>query len=166
RQPRPQRDRRDAGAELRRHRQGDRGDGLQRLPRPAVHPEARGRRVAGAGVPHLRRVSATCVRGPATVVAGTRTRDSIDGGGMADFDSPWKEALELYFPAFLLLFYPHIHADIDWPRGHEFLNKELQRLAPKGGRGRLYVDKLVKVWRKDGREAWVLIHVEVQTQRD
>ncbi len=31
--------------------------------------------------------------------------------------------------------------------------------------GRLYVDKLVKVWRKNGREAWVLIHVEVQTQR-
>src|SRR5262249_41727596 len=28
------------------------------------------------------------------------------------------------------------------------------------------VDKLVKVWRKSGREVWVLIHVEVQTQRD
>jgi hypothetical protein len=28
------------------------------------------------------------------------------------------------------------------------------------------VDKLVKVWRKNGREVWVLIHVEVQTQRE
>jgi hypothetical protein len=27
------------------------------------------------------------------------------------------------------------------------------------------VDKLVKVWRKNGREVWVLLHVEVQTQR-
>lgn len=83
-----------------------------------------------------------------------------------DYDSPWKEALELYFPAFLALFLPDAHADIDWTRGHVFLDKELQRLLPKAARGRKYVDKLVKVWRKDGREAWVLIHVEVQTQRD
>jgi hypothetical protein len=85
---------------------------------------------------------------------------------MPDYDSPWKEALELYFPAFLALFFPRIHADIDWSRGHVFLDKELQRLLPKGGRGRLYVDKLVKVWRPNGREAWVLIHVEVQTTRE
>jgi hypothetical protein len=83
-----------------------------------------------------------------------------------DFDSPWKEALEVYFRAFLALFYPHIHADIDWSRGYVFLDKELQKILPKAARGRLYVDKLVKVWRKNGREAWVLIHVEVQTQRE
>jgi hypothetical protein len=83
-----------------------------------------------------------------------------------DFDSPWKEALELYFQAFLALFYPHIHADIDWSRGYVFLDKELQKIVPKAGRGRLYVDKLVKVWRKNGREAWVLIHIEVQAQRE
>src|SRR6266446_4255045 len=83
-----------------------------------------------------------------------------------DFDSPWKEALEVYFRAFLALFFPHIHADIDWSRGYVFLDKELQKILPKAARGRLYVDKLVKVWRKDGREAWVLIHVEVQTQRE
>ncbi|HVA65512.1 MAG TPA: Rpn family recombination-promoting nuclease/putative transposase, partial [Elusimicrobiota bacterium] len=29
-----------------------------------------------------------------------------------------------------------------------------------------YVDKLFKVWLKDGAEAWVLIHVEIQSQRD
>ena len=85
---------------------------------------------------------------------------------MADYDSPWKEALELYFPAFLALFFPDIHADIDWSRRHVFLDKELQALLPAGEGGRLYVDKLVKVWRKDGREAWVLIHVEVQTTRE
>jgi hypothetical protein len=85
---------------------------------------------------------------------------------MADYDSPWKEALELYFPAFLALFFRRIHADIDWSRRYVFLDKELQALMPKGESGRLYVDKLVKVWRKDGREAWVLIHVEVQTTRE
>ncbi len=85
---------------------------------------------------------------------------------VADYDSPWKEALDVYFPAFLAFFFPRIHADIDWSRGYEFLDKELQKIVPKAAGGRLYVDKLVKVWRKNGREEWVLIHVEVQTQRD
>jgi hypothetical protein len=89
-----------------------------------------------------------------------------EADAMTDYDSPWKEALEIYFQAFLLLFFPDIHADIDWARGHAFLDKELQKIVPKAARGRLYVDKLVKVWRRDGGEAWVLIHVEVQTQRD
>jgi hypothetical protein len=84
---------------------------------------------------------------------------------MADFDSPGKEALDVYFRAFLSFFFPLIHNDIDWSRGFESLDKELQQIAPKAAQGRRYVDKLVKVWRKNGREVWVLIHVEVQTQR-
>jgi hypothetical protein len=84
---------------------------------------------------------------------------------VADYDSPWKEALDLYFKAFLALFFPHIHRDLDWSRGYEMLDKELQQLLPKAAEGRRTVDKLVKVWRKNGREAWVLIHVEVQTRR-
>jgi hypothetical protein len=85
---------------------------------------------------------------------------------MTDFDSPWKEALEIYFQAFLAIFFPHIHDDINWSRGFVFLDKELQKILPEATGGRLYVDKLVKVWRTDGAESWVLIHVEVQTQRD
>jgi hypothetical protein len=37
----------------------------------------------------------------------------------ADYDSPWKEALDLYFEPFLALLFPTIHAQIDWSRGHE-----------------------------------------------
>ncbi len=85
---------------------------------------------------------------------------------MPDYDSPWKEALDVYFQAFVALFFSAIHSDIDWSRGYESLDKELQQVAPKAARGRRTVDKLVKVWRKNGREAWVLIHVEVQTGRD
>jgi hypothetical protein len=85
---------------------------------------------------------------------------------MADFDSPWKEALDVYFRAFLAFFFPLIHEDIDRSRGFESLDKELQQIAPQAAQGRRYVDKLVKVWRKNGRAVWVLIHVEVQTQRD
>ena len=35
---------------------------------------------------------------------------------MADYDSPWKEALDVFFEAFLELFFPQAHADIDWNR--------------------------------------------------
>ncbi len=81
---------------------------------------------------------------------------------MADYDSPWKEALDLFFEAFLKLFFPEAHADIDWDRPYESLDKELQQIAPEAEIGRRYVDKLVKVWLKSGEEQWVLIHVEVQ----
>ena len=84
---------------------------------------------------------------------------------MADFDSPWKESLGLYFPSFLALFLPDAHADIDWSRGYESLDKELIGLAPESEHGTLFVDKLVRVWRRGGDDAIVLVHVEVQSQR-
>ena len=79
-----------------------------------------------------------------------------------DYDSPWKEALERYFPEFLALLYPKIHAEIDWTRGPEFLDKELQQVVRDAELGRRYADKLAKVYTRDGAETWVLIHVEVQ----
>jgi hypothetical protein len=85
---------------------------------------------------------------------------------MSDFDSPWKEALDSYFPAFLKFFFSAIHDAIDWSRGHEMLDKELQQVVPAAEQGRRHVDKLVKVWRRDGEEAWVLIHIEVQSQAE
>ena len=81
---------------------------------------------------------------------------------MADFDSPWKEALDLFFEAFLELSFPQAHADIDWGQGWESLENELQKIAPEAETGRRYVDKLVKVWLKNGHQQWLLIHVEVQ----
>jgi hypothetical protein len=81
---------------------------------------------------------------------------------MADFDSPWKEALDIFFEPFMQLFFPQAHAEIDWARGWESLDKELQKIAPEAETGRRYVDKLVKVWLKNGVEQWLLIHIEVQ----
>jgi hypothetical protein len=66
-----------------------------------------------------------------------------------DFDSPWKEALDLYFKAFMAFFFPLAHADIDWKRGYEMLDKELQKIVPQAEQGRRLVDKLVKVWELD-----------------
>ena len=81
-----------------------------------------------------------------------------------DYDSPWKTLLEHYFQAFLEWFFPAMAADIDWSRGHAFLDKELQKVARQAKARRRYADKLVKVWRSSGEETWVLVHVEVQAQ--
>ena len=85
---------------------------------------------------------------------------------MADYDSPWKEALDFFFEAFLELFFPQAYADIDSSRGWESLDKELQQIAPEAEIGRRSVDKLVKVWLKSGQEQWVLVHVEVQMSEE
>jgi hypothetical protein len=79
-----------------------------------------------------------------------------------DYDSPWKEAIEQYFEAFLAFFFPRVHADIDWDKGYEFLNTELERVVRDATLGRRYADELVKVFLRDGTETWLLIHIEVQ----
>ncbi len=84
----------------------------------------------------------------------------------ADYDSPWKEALENRFAECLALLFPHIHREVDWQRPPEFLDKELQKIVRDAEVGRRYADKLVKVWTRDAREVWVLIHVEVQGESD
>ena len=67
-----------------------------------------------------------------------------------DFDSPWKEAIEQYFQDFLAFFFPAMHAGIDWTKGYEFLDKELERVVHDAMLGRRYADKLVKVFLPDG----------------
>jgi hypothetical protein len=81
-----------------------------------------------------------------------------------DYDSPWKNILDLQFEEFMAFFFPSAHAQIDWQAGHEFLDKELQKIALDAALGRRVVDKLVKVQLTNGQEQWVLVHVEVQTQ--
>ncbi|KAB0608397.1 RpnC/YadD family protein [Castellaniella defragrans] len=82
-----------------------------------------------------------------------------------DHDSPWKEALELFFRQAIELLAQALYKVIDWSVAPQFLDKELQALGvPDGppGHGRLHADKLVRVRHKDGADAWILVHVEVQ----
>ena len=83
-----------------------------------------------------------------------------------DYDSPWKEALDRYFERCMAFFFPQAHAEIDWSRGYEMLDKELQRIVPRAKQGRRTVDKLVKLWLKSGEERWLLVHVEVQSWKE
>ena len=84
----------------------------------------------------------------------------------SEFDGPWKEALDWYFAPFLAFFFPLAHAGIDWAKEPEFVDKEIQKIAPESKEGQGTVDKLAKVWRRDGQEAWVYVHIEVQSQHE
>jgi hypothetical protein len=83
-----------------------------------------------------------------------------------DYDRPWKEILDVYFPEFMAFFFPAAAAEIDWSRGFETLDKELAQVVQDAELGRRYADKLLKVFLSDGREEWLLVHIEVQGRRD
>ncbi|WPL19046.1 hypothetical protein Thiowin_04150 [Thiorhodovibrio winogradskyi] len=93
------------------------------------------------------------------MTADTQATDTSD---KPDYDSPWKEALERFFPEFLALLFPAIHAEIDWSKGVQFLDKEFQKIVCEAKTTRRYADKLVGVTRRDDTPVWVLAHVEVQ----
>ncbi len=82
------------------------------------------------------------------------------------YDSPWKEILNAYFEEFIAFFFPKIHQKIDWSRSYERLDKELRQITRESKIGSRFADQLMKVWEKDGKEAWVLIHVEVQGEAE
>lgn len=84
----------------------------------------------------------------------------------SDFDSPWKEILEAYFPQAMQFFFPETAALINWERPYEFLNKEFQQIAREAEQGKRYADQLVKVWQIQGQELWLLVHVEIQAQKE
>jgi hypothetical protein len=49
---------------------------------------------------------------------------------------------------------------------YDFLDKELQQVVRDAEIGIRRVDKLVRVWLKNGNEAWVMIHIEIQGRQD
>lgn len=96
---------------------------------------------------------------------GSSLKAASETTGSADYDSPWKNALEAYFEECIHFFFPAIAREVDWKRGYLFLEKELQQVAKNAAIGRRYADKLVRLYRKDGSHEWVLMHVEVQGQK-
>lgn len=83
-----------------------------------------------------------------------------------DFDSPWKEALEHFLPAVLVLLFPDVHAAIDWTHPIAFRDTELREVVRGAASGPTQVDKLVEVGLLEGESVWILLHIEVQSQAD
>jgi hypothetical protein len=79
-----------------------------------------------------------------------------------EFDSPWKDIIALYFQPFLEFFFPLIASQIDWSKGYEFLDKELQKVVRDAVTQSRRVDKLVKVFLQNGEVTILYIHIEIQ----
>ena len=78
-------------------------------------------------------------------------------------DTLWKGILEDLFDDFLRFVYLNADEIFDMARGFDFLDKELEDIFPQTDEENIrYVDKLVRVWLKDGTEEWILFHVEAQ----
>lgn len=82
-------------------------------------------------------------------------------------DFLWKAIVEDIAVDFLRFFFPEAGALFDFGRKCEYLDKEFDPFFPHEENGTTvrYVDKLIKVYLKDGTEKWIAIHVEVQNQR-
>lgn len=79
-------------------------------------------------------------------------------------DSIWKVVMEEVFDDLMRFVYPDADQVYDLGRRFEFLEQELAQLDPdpEEPSDTRYADKLVKVFTKEGREEWVLVHLEIQ----
>jgi hypothetical protein len=84
----------------------------------------------------------------------------------SDFDSPWKDIIEAFFPQFMEFFVPDSVKEIDWNKKIKFLDKEFQKITKNSKVGKRYTDKLVEVTLKNNQTKWILIHVEVQAEKE
>lgn len=86
---------------------------------------------------------------------------------MKKLDILWKGIIEDMPVQFILFFFPDAVQLLDFSKKIEFLDKELDELFPLDHpQHPRYVDKLLKVHTLDGREEWILIHIEVQGYAD
>ena len=81
------------------------------------------------------------------------------------FDQAWKQVITDLLEFFMEFFFPEAYTQIDWSKPYEFLDKEFHELLKDAKLGRRMVDKLVRVWLKNGKQKWILLHIEVQSQK-
>jgi flagellar biosynthesis/type III secretory pathway protein FliH len=77
-------------------------------------------------------------------------------------DTAWKEILEVYFKDFVSFCLPELYELIDWEKQPVSLDKELQAITKGTEMGKRFLDKLFKVFLKDGSDQRLLIHMELQ----
>jgi len=83
-----------------------------------------------------------------------------------DYDGRWKRIIEVFFEPMTGFFMPELAADIDFSKPPEFLEQELAKIMPEQtAKGRMSIDKLLKVSMKNGEYEHIYFHVEVESQR-
>ena len=79
-----------------------------------------------------------------------------------EYDSPWKEAVDNYFPEFMAFYFPDADSQIDWTEEPIFLDQELRAVVRDAELGKRFVDKLVQIKLLTGENKWIYVHIEVQ----
>jgi predicted transposase YdaD len=79
-------------------------------------------------------------------------------------DILWKAVMEEVFDDLLRFIFPDADQVYNMERGFEFLDKELAELYPEPDKesATYFADKLIRVFRRDGKEDCILCHVEIQ----
>jgi hypothetical protein len=83
---------------------------------------------------------------------------------MAEYDSPWKDAVNEQFVLFLAFCFSDIQQDCDFTQDYESLEQEMRKLVPASLTGKRLVDKLVKLFTRQGDVRY--LHVEVQGEAE
>ncbi|WP_373991351.1 hypothetical protein [Duganella sp. BuS-21] len=84
----------------------------------------------------------------------------------ARYDLPWKAALTHAFHPFMDFYFPDFSTHIDWTQRPRFRDKELAGIVISTTPDVMVADKLVEVSMRDGAEERILVHIEIQAQRD
>lgn len=100
------------------------------------------------------------------VTAFVMEKSSNYGEPAVDQDGLWKKVIGELFEDFLLFFAPELYEHVDFTKEPDFLQQELFQEVVDKKKGRRMADQLVKVHFKDGKEKWILIHVEVQSENE
>jgi predicted transposase/invertase (TIGR01784 family) len=98
------------------------------------------------------------------MIAAEKPADYGQEPATPDYDGLWKKIIGELFEEFTAFFAPALYEEIDFSADFDVLQQELHQEIMKKKAGKAFADKLFKVFLKDGKEKWVLIHVEVQDE--
>jgi len=84
----------------------------------------------------------------------------------ARYDLPWKAALTHAFHSFMDFYFPDFSAHVDWTQRPRFRDKELAGIVIGTVPDAMVADKLIELCLRDGSDCRVLVHIEIQAQRD
>jgi tetrahydromethanopterin S-methyltransferase subunit G len=79
-----------------------------------------------------------------------------------EFDGPWKDILDIYFEQFIAYCWPSKYHEIDWRKGYKMREKELTKVTRQSEAGKKVADKLVEIHLKNGTNACIFLHIEVE----
>ena len=82
----------------------------------------------------------------------------------SDYDGAWKETIRLHLAEAIQKGFPTFADLIDWNCEPQWLDKEISQIIGRFGHRNREVDLLFKVRLLDGRDQWILCHLEIQTR--